>query len=94
MTTTLRRLVTLAFLVCLLGLMVGRQYCTLHRPGSPQPELGRTVATQLNYNKTVYVTPVENRILFFSNEIIVVPLAVVFIYAGFRARRSSLAKTR
>jgi len=60
MTRALTRLAVLFVLVCLLGLMISRQYYIRNRPAAPQPELGRTIAVELNHNKTVYVTPVEN----------------------------------
>jgi hypothetical protein len=84
----LTTLVGVMFLGWLCGVMAVRQYFTLHRPESPQPEFRRTVAVQLNYGKTVYVTPGENGILYCANEWIAVPLVVVFIYAAFRINKS------
>ena len=84
----LKIVVGVTFLSWLFGMMAVRQYYTRHRPESPQPEFNWTVAVSLNYGKTVYVTPEENRILFFSREWFGVPLVVVFIYTVFRINKS------
>ena len=79
-------------LSCFFGLMSLRQYYTWHRPESPQPELSRTVSVQLNYGKTVYVTPTEDRILKFTGEAFLVPLVIALIYVAFRASKSQAHK--
>jgi len=79
---------TMILVVSGLGMIAVRQYYTRHRPESPQIELGRTVAVQLNYGKTVYVTPAEKRMLVFSNEWFVIPLVIVVIYMASRNRKS------
>ncbi len=75
------------FLASWLGVLGLRQYYTWHRPESPQAELGRIVAVQLNYGKTVYVTPEENRILNLTGEWLIVPLVAIVIYAAFQFRK-------
>jgi hypothetical protein len=81
-------LIGIIFLGWLFGMMAVRQYYTRHRPESPQPELSRTVAVQLNYGKTVYVTPEENRILVFASEGLLVALLITIIVFVFRNNKS------
>jgi hypothetical protein len=76
------------FLTWLFAVMAVRQYYTRHRPESPQRELSRTVPAQLNYGKTVYVTPWEHRLLYCTNEWLALPLAVVLVYAACRVNKS------
>jgi len=74
-----------------LGVLAVRQYYTLHRAEAPQVELGGTIAVQLNYGKTVYVTSKESRILGFAGEWFIVPLFAVIIYAAFQIRKPKRA---
>jgi hypothetical protein len=66
----------------LFGTMSARQYFTRNRPESSQPELRRTVPVQLNYGKTVYVTPGENRLLYFTSEWVGIPLVIAVIFVA------------
>lgn len=67
------------FLSWLLSAMVVRQYYTRNMAETPQPQLNRTVAVLVNYGKTVYVTPAENRLLFFTSEWVCIPIVIAFI---------------
>jgi hypothetical protein len=81
-------LIGVIFLSWLFGMMAVRQYYTRNRPESPQPELNRTVAVPLNYGKTVYVTPEENRILYLASEWVGIPLVIAFICVARRKNKS------
>ena len=47
-------------------MIVVRQYFTWHMPKYAQAETGRILAVLVNYNKTVYVTPLERVLLYGS----------------------------
>ena len=66
---------------CFVGV---RQYFTLYRPADAQPTIGRVVAVQLNYNKTVYVTRVEERLLSLTGEVPMLLLVVFGLAIGGR----------
>jgi hypothetical protein len=40
--------------------VVTRQYCTTQMPEAVRPEIGRTIAFEANYGKTVYLTVPES----------------------------------
>ena len=56
------------FLAIFFTMMFTRQYFTLQRPESPQPERGWTYPVSANYCKTVYVAASERTILLFTSE--------------------------
>jgi hypothetical protein len=58
------------------GIVSLRQYYTLYRPESPQVELGRTVAIDANYGKTVFVTPREKRARDLVDYSVLLPVAL------------------
>jgi hypothetical protein len=56
--------VGIVFLVTLSSVIVVRYYYTWHMPMAPEPSRGRTIAVGVNYGKTVYVTPNEQKLLY------------------------------
>jgi hypothetical protein len=70
----LRKWATFCLVLLAISFVGLRQYYTRERPAIAQPMLGRVVPVELNYNKTVYVTRSEERLLFVTGE---VPLILV-----------------
>ena len=57
---------------------VTRQYCTRHMPETASPEIGRTIAFEGDYNKTVYLTASESHYVHLADGAVMALGAVAF----------------
>ena len=79
------------YLATLFFMMAVRQYYTWYMPESPEITLGKTIAVLVNYGKIVYVTPLEQKILYASYVIIAAQfIAAIIVYIITHRRRSVL----
>jgi hypothetical protein len=77
-TAKLRNRITFVFAILAFGaVVVPRQYCTLHMPETPQPEIGRTIPIGANYGKTVYLTRSEARYMDLAFSVAIGSVSVV-----------------
>jgi hypothetical protein len=51
-------------MAALFSMIAVRHYYTWHMPGSAETNSGRTIAVEVNFGKTVYVDPVEQKLLY------------------------------
>ena len=80
-------LIVLLSCVSFFGAMSLRQYYTRNRPETAQIELGRVVAIDANYGKTVYVTRSEKVNMDLTYWSLLLPGVVIIIYWGFLRMR-------
>ncbi len=80
----------LLYLVTLFLMMAIRQYYTWYMPESPEITSGKTIAAHVNYGKIVYVTPLEQKILYASYVIIAMQfIAAAIVYIIIHRRRNA-----
>lgn len=79
-----KRGITLFLGLLFLSFIGVRNYFTFNRPAVAQPSLGRVVAIELNYNKTVYVTRGEGIMLNLTGELPVIFTLVMILAINHR----------
>jgi hypothetical protein len=76
--------VGIVYALSLSSVIVVRYYYTWHMPMTPEPNKGRTIAVEVNYGKTVYVSPSEQKLLY--GTYVAVTLAFVAAVATYLLR--------
>lgn len=77
----------IVFLASLFSVMAVRQYYTRNMPQAPQQDSGRTIAIEVNYGKTVYVTVSEKRNLNLIYMVAVLATAGTLVFVVLQATR-------
>jgi hypothetical protein len=89
MNRVLSTVLGIVFLVSLFSMMTVRQYYTRNMPQVPQQESGRTIAIEVNYGKTVYVTVREKRNLHLVYIVAALSIAGTLVFVVLRATKSA-----
>jgi hypothetical protein len=78
--------VGIVFLVALSSVIVVRYYYTWHMAMTPEPSSGRTIAVEVNFGKTVYVSPSEQKLLYGTYVALTLALVAATAIAAQRLR--------